>query len=124
MSGKSEDLLFLGCGPLAIVAFFNGSIFIANAVFTNTGRPRFPMYLSWGRSTLGIIPFAHVGALYFGAGGVLLGATVGGAVFSAIAIFLSFRSINKAAVARAPGFQQKDLSTTHELAHQRGAWDG
>ncbi len=123
LTGQSRDLLYLFCGPLAIVAFFNGSIFVANAVFTNTGRPHLPVWLSWARSTLGVLPFAHVGGYLMGPGGVLFGVTVGGAVFSLIAVVLSFRLISRSAAARAPAFQTKIGTTPQEIIHHGGAWE-
>ena len=124
LAGLSRELLYLGCGPLAIIAFFNGAIYISNAVFTNTGRPRYPVWVSWGRSTLGIMPFAHVGSLIWGAKGVLVGVTAGGAVFAAIAVFLGLRAIGKSAERRVEAVQTENMTTPQELIHHSDPWDG
>lgn len=124
LEGLSRDLLYLFCGPLAIVAFFNGSIFVSNAVFTNIGKPRYPVWLSWGRSTLGILPFADLGSRIWGAQGVFVGVTMGGAVFAAIAVTIALKSIDRTAVKAAAQPVTEDASTTQEMMHHGRPWQG
>ncbi len=66
----ARDLIFLFCGPLALLWFFNGTIFVSNAAFNNLGHPFYSTWINWGRHTLGTIPFVMVGAMWFGATGV------------------------------------------------------
>ena len=93
--GLSKDLVFLFCGPLALAFFFNGVIFVSNAAFNNLGHPYYSTWVNWGRHTLGTIPFVIVFAAWMGAAGVLVGQAVGGALFAAIAWWLSKRVMDK-----------------------------
>jgi putative MATE family efflux protein len=85
--GVARDLIFLFCGPLSLAWIFNGVIFVANASYNNLGHPFYSTWVNWGRNTLGIVPFVYIGALYWGAEGVLIGQMLGG-VFVAIASFI------------------------------------
>ncbi|MEL6690214.1 MAG: MATE family efflux transporter [Pseudomonadota bacterium] len=89
--GLVRQLLFLFCGPLALMWFFNGVIFVTNASFNNLGHPFYSTWINWGRHTLGTIPFVIVGASLYGAPGVLIGQALGGAIFAGVALFLVFR---------------------------------
>ena len=95
--GVARDLVYLFCGPLALLFFFNGAIFVANAAFNNLGHPFYSTWINWGRHTLGTIPFVILGASLWGAEGVLLGQAFGGVVFGLIALWLGRRVIRKAA---------------------------
>ncbi|MEL6550060.1 MAG: MATE family efflux transporter [Pseudomonadota bacterium] len=88
-TGVARDLLFLFCGPLALMWYFNGVIFVTNASFNNLGHPFYSTWVNWGRHTLGTIPFVILGAAWLGAEGVLIGQAVGGAIFAAVAVGLT-----------------------------------
>ena len=95
--GVARDLIFLFCGPLSLTWIFTGVIFVANAAYNNLGHPFYSTWVNWGRNTLGIIPFVYVGALYWGAEGVLIGQMMG-SIFIALASFiLAKRLMNKTA---------------------------
>ena len=86
-------MVFLFCGPLSLAFFFNGVIFVSNAVCNNLGRPCWSTVVYWGRHTMGTSPFAlGLGAIY-GAPGVLIGQAVGGVLFGALAWWLALRVI-------------------------------
>jgi putative MATE family efflux protein len=89
LEGTALTLVFLFAGPLSLMFFFNGVIFVANAAFNNLGHPFYSTAVNWGRHTLGTIPFVLVGAAWFGAPGVLIGQYVGGAVFAVVAVVLA-----------------------------------
>jgi putative MATE family efflux protein len=92
-TGVTRELVFLFCGPLSLAFFFNGVIFVSNAVCNNLGRPFWSTMVNWGRHTLGTIPFAlGLGAIY-GAPGVLIGQALGGILFAALAWWLALRVI-------------------------------
>ncbi|MFT5004775.1 MAG: putative MATE family efflux protein [Paracoccaceae bacterium] len=97
--GVARDLVYLFCGPLALVYFFNGVMFVANAAFNNLGHPFYSTWLNWGRHTLGTIPLVIYGANTWGAQGVLIGQAIGGVIFGLIALAFSFYVLNKQAVA-------------------------
>ena len=93
--GLALTLVFLFAGPLSLMFFFNGVIFVANAAFNNLGHPFYSTAVNWGRHTLGTIPFVVVGAVWLGAPGVLIGQSLGGAVFAGVALILARRVIAK-----------------------------
>ena len=93
--GLSRELIFLFCGPLALLYFFDGALYASNASFNNLKHPGYSAWLNWGRNTVGILPFVLVGAVLYGAKGVLIGQAVGGILFSLVAVGLAFRVMNK-----------------------------
>jgi putative MATE family efflux protein len=95
LEGTALTLVFLFAGPLSLMFFFNGVIFVANAAFNNLGHPFYSTAVNWGRHTLGTVPFVLVGAAWYGAPGVLIGQYLGGAVFALIAVILAWRVMAK-----------------------------
>ena len=93
--GQTRDILYLFCGPLALMFVFNGWIFVANAACNNLGAPMQSTVVNWGRHTLGTLPFALVASGWWGAEGVLIGQSVGGVLFGAVAIWLALRVIDR-----------------------------
>ncbi len=91
--GETLDLIYLFCGPLALVFAFNGALFASNATFNNLNRPFYSTWLNWGRNTLGTVPLVTAGAMLGGAQGVLIGQAIGGVVFGVLSVWLSFRLI-------------------------------
>jgi len=83
--------VFLFCGPLALMYFFNGVIFVGNAAFNNLGRPFYSTWVNWGRHTLGTIPLVILFAWWLGAPGVLIGQAAGGLIFAAVSLLLAAR---------------------------------
>jgi Na+-driven multidrug efflux pump len=92
-TGETRDLLFLFCGPLSLLFFFNGLIFVANATCNNLGAAYQSTVINWARHTLGTVPFAALGAQWAGAAGVLIGQALGGVVFGLLAVWLAWRVI-------------------------------
>lgn len=89
--GITRELVFLFCGPLALVFFFNGLLFVANASFNNLGHPYYSTWLNWGRHTIGTIPFVILGSMWLGAPGVMIGQAVGGVLFGVLSVWLALR---------------------------------
>ncbi|CAN1567628.1 NorM Na+-driven multidrug efflux pump [Paracoccaceae bacterium] len=92
-TGLTRDIVYLFCGPLALLWFFNGVIFVANAVCNNLGRPFWSTLLNWGRHTVGTIPLAIWLGGVWGAEGVLIGQALGGVIFGLVAVWLALRAI-------------------------------
>ena len=117
-TGETLGLIYLFCGPLALLGFFNGVIFVGNATFNNLGHPMYATWVNWGRHTLGTWPPAILGGMLFGAGGVLVGQALGGVVFAAISIWLSLRIMNEDRAKPADHQLQKD-HRFHTVASRR-----
>ena len=83
-TGETRTLIFLFCGPLALMHFFNGVIFVENASFNNLGHPVYSTWINWGRHTLGTWPPAVLGGYLAGAPGVLMGQAFGGMIFAGL----------------------------------------
>ena len=96
-TGLTRDLVYLFCGPLSLLFFFNALIFVANALCNNLGAAFQSTLVNWGRHTLGTVPFALWLAMYWGPQGVLIGQAVGGIVFGILAVFLALRVIDRRA---------------------------
>jgi Na+-driven multidrug efflux pump len=94
--GVTRDLIYLFCGPLCLLFFFNGLIFVGNAACDNLGRPFRSTVVNWGRHTLGTVPFAVWLGGYWGAEGVLIGQAVGGVIFGLVAVWLALRVMDEA----------------------------
>ena len=99
--GLTRDLVFLFCGPLSLLFFFNGLIFASNALCNNLGRPFWSTLVNWGRHTLGTVPVALWFGSIWGAQGVLIGQAVGGIVFGLFSVWLGWYAIRNPRLQRA-----------------------
>ena len=86
----AAELITLFCLGLAPSFFFIGARFVANAAFNNLGFPLLSTAFNWGRATLGTIPFAWWGS-HYSASGVLIGQSVGSAIFGLLAMVVAWR---------------------------------
>ena len=120
-TGITRELVYLFCGPLSLVFFFNGLLFVANASFNNLGHPYYSTWLNWGRHTIGTIPLVILGAAWLGAPGVLIGQAVGGVIFGTLACVMALRVMRKAEASNVPQATQNDFA--REARHmQRSFW--
>ncbi|MDP5085255.1 MAG: MATE family efflux transporter [Yoonia sp.] len=119
LDGMALTLVFLFAGPLSLMFFFNGVIFVSNAAFNNLGHPFYSTIVNWGRNTLGTIPFVLLGAAWFGAPGVLIGQYVGGAVFALVALLLTRRVLSAQTKAQAEADPFARQSRLFSLLHHR-----
>lgn len=92
-TGIARELVYLFCGPLALLFFFNAVLFVSNAAFNNLGHPFYSTWMNWGRNTVAMIPLVWLGAVLFGAPGVLIGQALSGVVFGSVAWVLARRVI-------------------------------
>lgn len=91
--GLTRELIYLFCGPLALLFFFPGVLFVANAAFNNLGQPFLSTFTNWGRNAVALIPFVWIGSALFGAPGVLVAQALAGALFGVVAWVLALRTI-------------------------------
>ena len=94
LDGDVRVLVYLFAGPLSLLWFFNGLIFVSNAACNNMGHPFYSTLVNWGRHTLGTIPFVTVFSAWLGAAGVLIGQAVGGVLFAVLAVWGALRIMN------------------------------
>lgn len=95
-TGITRELVFLFCGPLSLLFFFNGVLFIANAAFNNMGYPFYSTFLNWGRNTVGMVPLVLLGAGLLGAEGVLIGQALAGVIFGGLGWVFARRVMREA----------------------------
>lgn len=93
--GVTRDLVYLFCGPLCLLFFFNGLIFLGNAACNNLGQPLLSTAINWARHTVGTVPLALWLGGFWGAEGVLIGQAVGGVLFGVLAMWVAFRVIDR-----------------------------
>ncbi|UWQ04053.1 MATE family efflux transporter [Aliiroseovarius crassostreae] len=105
--GIARELVYLFCGPLALLWFFNGVIFVTNAGFNNLGHPFRSTMINWGRQTVGTVPFVILGAQLWGAPGVMIGWAMGGLVFAVIALVMFKRMLLRETCTVATGFTRQ-----------------
>lgn len=95
--GEAREIVVFFCRIAAASFVLYGVLFVANAAFNNLGYATYSTVFSWGRSTLGVIPFVWVGAQYYGAIGVIAGWALGAVPFGIAAIIVAFRVVAKLA---------------------------
>ena len=96
-SGRTVDIVVFFCTFIAISWAFAGAQFVSNAAFNNLGRANLSTMFNWGKSTIGTIPFAMVGASYAGPEGVLAGTAVGSIIFGVASVYAAFRIVGRLA---------------------------
>ena len=79
-TGDAAQLITFFCRWLAPLFAFFGTLFVCNAACNTLGRPHYATALSWGRATLGTVPFVILGSRW-GATGALTGHMAGGIAF-------------------------------------------
>ncbi|MDF2811447.1 MAG: family efflux transporter [Microvirga sp.] len=91
----TTDIVQFFCQISGFIWFFIGLVFVANASFNNLGFPLLSTFFNWGRATLGMIPFAYVGAEMAGPKGALLGIGAGSVAFGIGAAITSFWTVRR-----------------------------
>jgi len=86
-SGDAASLIVFFCRWLAPLFAFFGTLFVCNAACNTLGCPNYATALSWGRATLGTVPFVTLGA-HWGPEGALAGHMAGGIAFGVAAVFV------------------------------------
>lgn len=97
--GLTREIVYLFCGPLAVLWYFIAMIFVANAAFNNMGRPFISTWTNWLRSTVGTIIPVWIGAELGGAIGVMWGQAVTGVIFGLLSLWLALRLMRPVAAA-------------------------
>ena len=114
LEGIALQLVYLFCGPLALLFFFNGMLFVSNASFNNLGHPFYSTWMNWGLNTVGLVPLVWLGSLLFGAVGVLFGQALAAVIVSVVSLVLARRVIAK----MEGGADAKDRPDFHRQGRQ------
>lgn len=85
-AGRDLVLLFCWVGGLAWTLI--GLQFVALSTFNVMRKPLFSALANWSRATVGTVPFVLVGAVYWGAQGVLVGQLIGNAIVAVSVFYL------------------------------------
>jgi putative MATE family efflux protein len=93
--GATADLVQFFCLIGGFMWFFVGLLFVSNASFNNLGFPLYSTAFNWARATLGMAPFAYVGAQLGGPEGALVGISAGSIPFGIAAIVTAFGTIRR-----------------------------
>jgi Na+-driven multidrug efflux pump len=94
-SGTTAELVEFFCLLSGFMWFFVGLLFVSNASFNNLGFPLLSTGFNWARATLGMVPFALLGAQLGGPKGALLGIAAGSVPFGLAAIVTAFWTIRR-----------------------------
>jgi putative MATE family efflux protein len=96
-AGRTVDIVVFFCTFVGVSWAFTGAQFVAAAAFNNLGRPKLSTWFNWGKSTLGTIPFALVGAELGGPEGILAGTAIGAAIFGIASVATAYRIVRNSA---------------------------
>lgn len=96
-TGEAKELVSFFCLVITGTWIFHGALFVANASFNNLGAPMLATVFNWGKSTIGTIPFAIVGAEMGGAKGALIGQGIGAIAFGVVGVVAAYRVIDRVA---------------------------
>ncbi|WP_089176530.1 MATE family efflux transporter [Bosea sp. AS-1] len=94
-SGLTAELVDFFCLIAGPMWLFVGMLFVANAAFNNLGMPFLSTLFSWGRATLGTMPFAILGAQMAGPKGALAGSALGAVAFGVLALIFAYKGISR-----------------------------
>jgi putative MATE family efflux protein len=94
-SPRATELVVFFATYVGVSWAFAGAQFVGAAAFNNLGRPGLSTWFNWGKATLGTIPFAWVGAHYWGPEGIMLGTAIGAVLFGMASAWAAFRVVDR-----------------------------
>ncbi len=93
-SPRATELVVFFATYVGVSWAFAGAQFVGAAAFNNLGRPGLSTWFNWGKATLGTIPFAWVGARYWGPEGIMLGTAIGAVLFGIASAWAAYRVVD------------------------------
>lgn len=93
-SPRATELVVFFATYVGVSWAFAGAQFVGAAAFNNLGRPGLSTWFNWGKATVGTIPFAWVGAHYWGAEGVMAGTAIGAILFGIASAWTAFKVVD------------------------------
>jgi putative MATE family efflux protein len=94
-SPRATELVVFFATYVGVSWAFAGAQFVGAAAFNNLGRPGLSTWFNWGKATLGTIPFALVGAHYWGPEGIMAGTAIGAVLFGIASAWAAFRVVDR-----------------------------
>jgi putative MATE family efflux protein len=94
-SPRATELVVFFATYVGVSWAFAGAQFVGAAAFNNLGRPGLSTWFNWGKATLGTIPFALVGAHYWGPEGIMAGTAMGAVLFGFASAWMAFRVVDR-----------------------------
>ena len=94
-SPRASELVIFFATYVGVSWAFAGAQFVGAAAFNNLGRPGLSTWFNWGKATVGTIPFALVGAHYWGPEGIMAGTAIGAVLFGIASVWTAFRVVDQ-----------------------------
>jgi putative MATE family efflux protein len=94
-SPRATEIVVFFATFIAVSWAFAGTQFVANAAFNNLGRAPLSTWFNWGKATLGTIPFALMGAAYWGPEGVMAATALGTVVFGLASAISAYHIVDR-----------------------------
>jgi Na+-driven multidrug efflux pump len=91
LSGGAATFFAFLCRYATLTWVFVGCMLVANAMFNTLGRAYVATLFTWGRATLGTIPFVLLGVAYGGAQFAMIGIAVAALLFALTAVLTADR---------------------------------
>ena len=98
-SDEAASMIRAFCIWVVPLTAFLGALFVANAAFNNLGHPMRATFFNVSKATIGTVPFAYFGAVYYGPEGALVAQAIGSMVVGIIAVYVCFATIRAVAAA-------------------------
>jgi putative MATE family efflux protein len=93
-SPRATELVIFFATYVGVSWAFAGAQFVGAAAFNNLGRPGLSTLFNWGKATIGTIPFALVGAHYWGPEGIMLGTAIGAILFGIVSAWMAYAVVD------------------------------
>jgi putative MATE family efflux protein len=93
-SPRATELVIFFATYVGVSWAFAGAQFVGAAAFNNLGRPGLSTLFNWGKATIGTIPFALVGAHYWGPEGIMLGTAIGAILFGIASAWMAYAVVD------------------------------
>ncbi len=118
--GLAREMIYIFCGPFAMIAFFNGILFVATAAFNSLGQPQLAPRLIWIKSTVGQLAFISVGSHFLGMHGLAYGLVCNAALFCFVAHQMTMRLFEKLSLEPSEDVIEDLTSDAHHVRIQHG----
>jgi putative MATE family efflux protein len=96
-SPRATELVVFFATYVGLSWAFAGAQFVAAAAFNNLGKAALSTWFNWGKATLGTIPFALVGAHYWGPEGIMAGTAIGAILFGIVSAWKAYKVVDQLA---------------------------